>query len=640
MLYLMVSSLSRSQKGLILLALDASSIVAAYFLALALAHSGLPEAARPPAALPVLAVMVALGVALSLHLGLHRVKLNAYELQRVLGTAGVGAAMGMTGVAVNVVSGGTMPASVFVIFTMTFVILSGSARLLLREMTLWIYRTGQLRKRVLIYGAGKTGQQLAAALAMDDALLPVAFLDDNPTLQSLTIADLKVHSPIRLPELVRERRIDSVIIAMPSASPATRARITRLVRRLGCEVHTLPSFAQLVLGRPGGSKLTEAQLYGLLGRGGMEPKVPGMAEAYRDRSILVTGAGGSIGSELCRQILSYRPRRLVLLDHAELPLFNLERELSELDTDTEILAVLGSVCVRALVDRVLCETETDVVLHAAAYKHLGMVEENAVEGLRTNVLGTKVVADAARDAGVGRFILISSDKAVRPASVLGASKRLAEMIVQDLATRSTTTRFSMVRFGNVIGSSGSVIPLFEEQIARGGPVTVTHRDVTRYFMTVSEAVHLVLLAGALSRGGDLFALDMGAPVSILQVARQMIEGAGYTVRDAETPHGDVEIRFTGLRPGEKMHEELLTGSEMLTTPHPKILRTQEGHVSELEMANALRDIRAAVEAQDAKAAHDAAMRWVGDRGVPPRGTGTAGLASSLGPSALPVSPHR
>ena len=624
MFYQFLTSLSRSQKGVILLAFDGLAVATAHLLALALVDPGLPGSASTALGVPVFLVMLALALALSAHLGLHRMKLNAYELHGVMGTAGVGAATGMAGLAANTLAGGLLPASFFVIFTMTFVIVAVATRLLLRELTLWIYRKGQSRKRVLIYGAGKTGQQLAVALATDESLLPVAFLDDNPTLQSLSIAGLKVHSPIQLPMLLRERQIDSVILAMPSASPATRARITRLVRRLGCDVHTLPSFAQLVLGRTGRPPFGPAQLSGLLGREGAEPEIPGTADAYRGRSVLVTGAGGTIGSELCRQLLAYGPRRLVLLDHAELPLFNLERELSELGGQTEIVPVLGSVCVRPLVDRVLQEARTDVVLHAAAYKHLGMVEENVVEGLRNNVLGTKIMADAAREAGVERFILISSDKAVRPASVLGASKRLAEMIVQDLATRAEATRFSMVRFGNVLGSSGSVVPLFEEQIARGGPVTVTHRDVTRYFMTVAEAVHLVLLAGSLSRGGDVFALDMGAPVSILQVARQMIEGAGYTVRSPERPHGDIEIRFTGLRPGEKMHEELLIGSEMLTTPHPKILRAQEGHVSEIEMANALRDIRAAIEAQDPDAARITAMRWVEPGELLPLGTGTEG----------------
>ncbi|MFW5678408.1 MAG: polysaccharide biosynthesis protein [Rhodosalinus sp.] len=620
MLYEFCTTLSRRQKGAILLAVDLLTMVVAFLLAQALLLGHVPVGDDFVAGLPFLAAMVAVGAGLTLHLGLHRIKLNAYEMQGLRGTTGVAAAMGAAGVVMNLLVVRNMPDQLFILHGMMFLILSVAGRLGLRSFVLWIYVTGKARKRVLIYGAGQTGQQLATALRTDDTLLPVAFVDDNPTLQSLTIAGLKVHSPLQLPQIVREQEIDRVVLAMPSAGRPAQARISRRLRNLGCEVQTLPSFAQLVLDKAQHRPVTRAELGELLGRSRMEEELPEVRHTYRGRSVLVTGAGGSIGAELCRQVVAAGPRRLVLLDHSEPSLFNVERELADMEAGVEIVPVLGSVCDKPLVTRVLSENDVDVVLHAAAYKHVVLVEKNSVEGLRNNVLATKQVADAARDAGVERFILISSDKAVRPRGIMGASKRFAELIVQDLATRSGGTRFSMVRFGNVLGSSGSVIPIFEEQIARGGPVTVTHADVTRYFMTVAEAVRLVLLAGCYSRGGDVFVLDMGSPVAIQQVARQMIEGAGYTVRGPDNPDGDIAIEFIGLRDGEKLSEELLIGSDMLTTPHPKILRAQENHLSELEMASALQDLRKAIEAQDAGAAASLVWRWIEKCDLTPRST--------------------
>lgn len=348
----------------------------------------------------------------------------------------------------------------------------------------------------------------------------------------------------------------------------------------------------------------------LLGRDRLEDRLPGVTATYAGKRILVTGAGGSIGSELCRQLILARPAHLILLDHSEFALFDIDRELRGLAPDLTITPVLGSIADKALVTVLMEAKKIDIVLHAAAYKHVPLVEANAIEGMRNNVIGTRTLALAARDAGVGRFILISTDKAVRPTSVMGASKRFAEMIIQDMATRSKTTRFAMVRFGNVIGSSGSVIPLFAEQIAQGGPVTLTHPDVTRYFMTIPEATRLVLLAGTFARGGDVFVLDMGKPVAMRDVARKMIENAGLTVRDADNPKGDIEIRITGLRPGEKLHEELLIGSDMLTTPHPRILRAQEGHLSEIELAKALKSLSEAIETRDVALLRSILAQWI------------------------------
>lgn len=603
-------NLRPAQKRAILLVVDAVLVVAA----LALSGVLVPYGANGHAAFfldpkfTVLAVATTLG--LTVYLGLDRIKLLAYEANGIVDTALLALGVGATCALASLLPGAQMTVLEIAVVTMLFLILSVSARLLMLRVVKWLYIRRGDRKRVLIYGAGQTGRQLAAALSTDDAVVPVAFVDDNPRLQSLTIAGLRVHSPVHIKNLVQRNDIDRVVLAMPSAGRVVQARISRRLRDIGCEVQSLPSFAEMVAERSYDRKPMNLDIQAVLGRNRLEEELPGVSDAYTGKSILVTGAGGSIGSELCRQLADCRPAKLVILDHSELALYNIERELAEAGTGVEIVPVLGSICEKSLITAVLKQHKADVVLHAAAYKHLPLVQTNAIEGLRNNVLGTKIVADAAGEAGVERFVLISSDKAVRPSSIMGSTKRLAEQIVQDLATRSKRTRFSMVRFGNVIGSSGSVIPLFEEQIARGGPVTVTHPNVTRYFMTVSEAVRLVLLADSFARGGDVFVLDMGEPVHIHQVARQMIVGAGYTVRDESNPKGDIAIEFTGLRKGEKLHEELLIGSDMLTTPHPKILRAQESHLSEIEMAAVLSEIRRAVEARDRAAAEAALVKWV------------------------------
>lgn len=603
-------SLSRRQKRFILLCLDCLSAALALGLAVILISGRLPDTAMMRGLIPYAAAVLPIAACLTLYLGLDRVKLNAYQLPSLLNSSSIAAAIGAAAMTTSVMIGGTLPVGVFPVLSMIFLILTVSNRLVLRNVLMWIYRHKQMRKRVLIYGAGQTGQQLAAALATDTEIQPVAFVDDNPTLQSLTIGGLMVHAPLRIPQIVTRYRIDRVVLAMPSVSRPVQQRIAARLRAMGCDVHTLPSFADLVRNDKLGQQIAPVELADLLGRNGLEHDLPGVNHAYSGRNILVTGAGGSIGSEICRQLMTSKPASLVLLDHGEPSLYAITRELQEAVLPFGIIPFLGSVCEASLVRHIIAEHKIDVVLHAAAYKHVPLVETNMIEGIRNNVLGTKVLADEARAAQVERFTLISTDKAVRPVGIMGCSKRLAEMIVQDLATRTTSTAFSIVRFGNVLGSSGSVIPLFQDQIARGGPVTLTHGDVTRYFMTLSEAVRLVLLAGTFSRGGDVFVLDMGAPVPIRKVARQMIEAAGYSVRDAQNPRGDIEIVVTGLRPGEKLHEELLIGPDMLTTPHPKILRAQEHHLSELEMASVMQSLRRAIDCRDLEAMSGLLQRWV------------------------------
>jgi FlaA1/EpsC-like NDP-sugar epimerase len=609
--------MTRQQKRYIILTIDVGLIAVAYLLARGLLLTDGTAYNTNFALTTDLIALLCAGTICIILLGLHKIKLNAYQMQGVVESAFVAVVLLCVGLANAVV---TMPqgtsAKVFVVTSMIFLILSVSSRLVMRHVVLLIYAKGNPRMPILIYGAGQTGQQLATALATDDTVEPVAFIDDDRRLQGLLVAGLKVYRPAELNGLVQKHKIQRVVLAMPGVARSKRTYISRRIARAGCEVHALPSFADLVANSA--KDLADTQpvdINDLLGRDRLEEELPGVSDAYEGKNILITGAGGSIGSELCRQILSCSPASLVLLDHSELALFEIDRELRAVESDTQIHAVLGSVTDKGLVEAALTDHQVNIVLHAAAYKHVPLVQHNALEGIKNNVFGTKTVADASRAAGVERFILVSTDKAVRPSSVMGASKRFAELLIQDLATRSSTTRYSMVRFGNVLGSSGSVIPLFHEQISRGGPVTLTHSDVTRYFMTIPEAVRLVLLAGSFARGGDVFVLDMGQPVPVRKLARKMIESTGHTVRDAKNPDGDIEIKITGLRPGEKLHEELLIGSDMLTTPHPKIMRAQEKHLSEIEMANAVQSLRQAIDTRNTDQLFQTLEQWIETNGT-------------------------
>jgi FlaA1/EpsC-like NDP-sugar epimerase len=416
-----------------------------------------------------------------------------------------------------------------------------------------------------------------------------------------------------IPTLIKTHAIDRVLLAMPSAPRPRQAQLSRKLEDMGVEVQAVPSFAQLAGRLPLVDQLQPVVPGRFLGREALDAALPDSGTTYAGRRILITGAGGSIGSELCRQLLGRGPAKLVLFEISELALYTIDMELRALlrKQKIEIIPVLGSIADGALLTRVMATHKVQVVLHAAAYKHVPLVEKNPIVGMSNNVLGTQALATAAGAAGVERFILISSDKAVRPQNIMGASKRMAEVVVQDLASRSKgRTVFTMVRFGNVMGSSGSVIPLFQDQIAKGGPVTLTHREVTRFFMTIPEAAKMVLVAGSFASGGDVFVLDMGDPIPIYDLARQMISAAGYAVRDEANPDGDIEIKITGLRPGEKIHEELLIGEGQRTTPHPKILQANEAALSQIEIASALKALRRAIEAADEPALRAVVARWV------------------------------
>lgn len=611
------TTLGRRAKYAILMGIDVVLVPISLLITVYLYGEGLSSAILmdpQPFLLLALGLAVA-GGCVSAVFGLPRIKLNAYESTGIQRTAVSALVLGALAFAwMSMLIDNAPDLRIVVIFTMVMVVLSVTTRITMRNVLIMMYRSGHDRQRILIYGAGQTGLQLATALRNDDAVEPVAFADDNPSLHNLTVAGLPVYAPIKIEEMVQDQNIHRVVLAMPSISRPKQARIAQRLSKVGCEVSMLPSFAALIGEGELIDKIQPANPSDFLNRTNLECDLDGMCDIYAGRSVMITGAGGSIGAELTRQILMCRPTKLVLFELSEIALYHIMRELDELGLSktAEVVGVLASVTDDVAVRREISKHDVDIVLHAAAYKHVNIVEHNVLSGLRNNVLGTKIVANAARDAGVGHFILVSTDKAVRPTSIMGASKRLAEYVVQDLAKRASETKFSMVRFGNVLGSSGSVVPLFAEQIARGGPVTLTHRDVTRYFMTLSEAARLVLLAGNYTQGGDMFVLDMGAPVPIRRLAQQMIESAGYTVCDAENPNGDIEITIQGLMPGEKLHEELVSPeSSLAPTAHPKILVTDEAGLSEIEVASAINSLDRAIEAGDVDAARAVIYRWVG-----------------------------
>jgi FlaA1/EpsC-like NDP-sugar epimerase len=430
---------------------------------------------------------------------------------------------------------------------------------------------------VAIYGAGDAGARLAQTLRDGGEYRPLCFFDDKRALHQRSVAGLRVFPPARLRELAAELQVRTIVIALPSAPPE---RLRELMQRLGQAGVPTRILSRLVDFEDGTASprdtIRELKFEDLLGRAPVPPRLDLFARCVRGKSVLVTGAGGSIGSELCRQIVTLTPARLHLLDHSEFALYTIRQELATRFPDLPIDAHLGSVCNDNLVERVLRDGQVDTVYHAAAYKHVPLVEANIVEGLRNNVLGAQVVAAAAARQGVRTCVLISSDKAVRPTNIMGASKRIAELIFQAAAARHEgSTTFCMVRFGNVLGSSGSVIPLFQRQIARGGPVTITHPEVSRYFMLIAEAAQLVIQAGAMAKGGDVFVLDMGEPVRIVDLARTMIAMHGLNERTPHDPRGDIEIQFVGLFPGEKLHEELLTEGTVFPSEHQRIMRMKE-----------------------------------------------------------------
>ena len=455
----------------------------------------------------------------------------------------------------------------------------GVTRFLARSYFLRAERKQDSRKRVAIYGAGRSGTQLLYALRAGREYLPVAFFDDKLAIQHTELGGLRIYSPDHLTNVLLTKEIDEVLLAIPSAGRARRSEIINRLEALNCKVRLVPSMSDLVNGNLTADAIREVEIDDLLGRDTVAPDLSLLSRCISGKVILVSGAGGSIGSELCRQIIRLQPVRLVLMELSEFALYTVEQELLalclRLKLQVEIVPLLGSVIHRQRNERIMKSFCVNTVYHAAAYKHVPLVEHNPVEGVRNNSVGTRRMAEAALAAGVETFVLISTDKAVRPTNVMGASKRLSELVLQGLARQGGATRFCMVRFGNVLGSSGSVVPLFRRQIAAGGPITLTHADITRYFMTIPEAAQLVIQAGSMGLGGEVFVLDMGQPVKIIDLAIRMIRLSGMTVLNADNPKGDIAIEIVGLRPGEKLYEELLIGENVEGTSHPLIMRAYE-----------------------------------------------------------------
>lgn len=511
-----------------------------------------------------------------------------------------------------------VPRSVGVLQPLLLFVAIGSTRALGRFWLGGVYRLILQRRHwpgVLIYGAGHTGQQLARALgdSRDQRLL--GFLDDNPRLHGHSLDGRLVFAPKELPHLIERLNVTDILLAIPSASRAARNTILAQLQDFPLHVRTVPSITELSNGTVNLNDARELDLEDLLAREPVAPTDVLLTRHTSGKVVMVTGAGGSIGSELCRQILRQRPTHLLLLEQSEFSLYEIHQALQKLQTELgdnalQLVPLLGSVCDKKRLLRIMSTWHPHIVYHAAAYKHVPMVEHNPSEGIRNNVVGTWMCAEAALELQVPHFVLISTDKAVRPTNTMGASKRLAEMVLQALADRGSSTRFSMVRFGNVLGSSGSVVPLFRKQIAAGGPVTLTHPDITRFFMTIPEAAQLVVQAGAMAQGGDVFVLDMGEPVRIADLARRMITLSGLRIKDEQLPNGDIAIAITGLRPGEKLFEELLIGNNPQPTEHKRILRAQESYLPWAQLEPRLRTLLARLDADDVLALRQSLLELV------------------------------
>lgn len=476
-----------------------------------------------------------------------------------------------------------LPETTFIIYWFISLTLVSGSRVLMRSVLKWQNQNSRPYTNVVVYGAGSAGAELVGALQSGDEFFPVAFIDDKRELHGKEIRGLRVYPTRHLRQLIDRYHVRQVLLAIPSANRVRRKQVILFLEQLHVHVRSVPTLVDIVIGRSKIEDLREIDIEDILGREPIPPNPRLLATNVTGKTVMVTGAGGSIGSEICHQIVNLRPRRLILFEISEYALYNIEKELKSylehnkisLPKTFELIPILGSVSDSSKLNRIFDTFSVQTVYHAAAYKHVPLVECNPIEGLKNNVFGTWKTAKAVMRSNVETFILISTDKAVRPTNVMGATKRIAELVVQALAKESTTTIFSIVRFGNVLDSSGSVVPLFRQQINRGGPVTLTHPEMTRYFMTIPEAAHLVIQAGAMASGGEIFVLDMGEPVRIYDLAERMIYLSGHSLKTNENSHGDISIVTTKPRPGEKLYEELLLGENVTKTAHPRIMRAHE-----------------------------------------------------------------
>ncbi len=595
-------SKSRSNKRLILIVLDAILIPLVLFISYSIRFSELYVPDNNQWTHLLLAPIFAIPIFIKL--GLYRAVLQYFRSQAILTIIGATLVSTLIWVGVvNLLHLAEIPASVALLFWLSTSTIITLTRLLAQG---WLYGPQSKSangKNVFIYGAGKTGSQLAKVIESDSEYSLLGFIDDDPNLNGWTILGSSVYSSTQFNKLSQKIEIDEIILAMPSIGRKRRQSILKKLESYSIKLRSVPSFSDLASGKLTTSDIKEIDIDDLLGRSVIKPDTSLLPANITGKVVMVTGAGGSIGSELCRQIIKLSPKKLLLLEQSEFALYQIEQELEDilmkLGLSIQLDKVLGSITNPILLERIFNKKSIQTIYHAAAYKHVPLVEGNPVAGLSNNIFGTQLLATHAMQADVETFILISTDKAVRPTNVMGCSKRVAELVLQALAdNKHCNTTFSMVRFGNVLGSSGSVVPKFRQQIKEGGPITVTDKEITRFFMSIPEAVQLVIQAGAMAKGGEVFVLDMGESVKIVDLAKKMILLAGLTLKDSENPEGDIEIQYSGLRPGEKLYEELLIGDNVSKTQHQRIMRANEVFIQQTQLEEHLNKLQETMLSSD------------------------------------------
>ncbi|MDH5232604.1 MAG: polysaccharide biosynthesis protein, partial [Gammaproteobacteria bacterium] len=599
-----IESLPRETKRLILMVGDSILLPCALYVAFVLQTTELFPDIKPYWWLFALIVLTSIPV--FVRIGLYRAIIRYMGSKMVFTVVkGVTIATFILSIGLILTKPVQTPWSVLGIYWALAMLYIGGSRLIARDYFLGRKFAQENRKRVIIYGSGAAGAQLALGLQSGREYLPVAFIDDNPEDWNSVVSGIRVYAPIHIEKLVQDDDIEFILLALPSVSRSRRRRIIEQLEPLPVHVKTIPGLSNLVGHTAEVDDIREVEIEDLLGRDPVPPNKELLGACITGKSVMVTGAGGSIGSELCRQIIEQKPAKLILFEKSEFALYEIDQELNNRKQilnrnghSIEIVPILGSVTHQSRIESVLEKFKVETVYHAAAYKHVPLVEQNPIEGIRNNIFGTLATAKAAKKTKVKSFVLISTDKAVRPTNVMGATKRVAELILQALADTGCDTNFSMVRFGNVLASSGSVVPLFRRQIKQGGPVTVTHPEINRYFMTIPEASQLVIQAGSMAQGGDVFVLDMGEPVKIVEMAKRMVQLSGLSVITENNPDGDIEIQFTGLRPGEKLYEELLIGENVSGTHHPLIMRAEEDKFTWLELSQYIDQIDIACHKTD------------------------------------------
>jgi len=606
-----IADLPRSVKSLVMLSADALLLAFSLWTAIGV-RTGMWQFPQLHAAW-VYTLPSLIAIPVFIRMGLYRAVVRYLEMRAlVVVTVAVSVSVCLFAGLLVLLTLPPVPRGALLIYWLLAIVYIASSRFLARALLRQISpsRLHRPQRAVAIYGAGTAGRQLALALRAGHDYVPMLFVDDSKALQGMEIAGMRTYAPQDLPRQIRKFGISQVLLAIPSASRARRLQIIDELELLEVEVRVIPGMSDLVDGAIRAEDIREVEIDDLLGREIVPPNGDLIDANIRGKHVMVTGAGGSIGSELCRQIIQCGPKTLLLYEQSEFALYSIEQELSSLIAskrlDISLVPVLGSVQNESRLRDVMTCCAIQTVYHAAAYKHVPIVEFNITEGVLNNTFGTHATARAAIATGVEIMVLVSTDKAVRPTNIMGASKRFAELILQSYADAGKalgSTRLCIVRFGNVLGSSGSVVPLFRKQIASGGPVTVTHADITRYFMTIPEAAQLVIQAGAMSVGGEVFVLDMGEPVKIVDLARRMIHLSGFSVRDEADRDGDIEIRVTGLRPGEKLYEELLIGDNVAGTRHPKIMMANEHFYARDALEPAIQRLYEACLAND----HDAVV---------------------------------